>query len=223
MTVNGGGRLNVWGMTEETRAQIWAEAMAYTAEGEDSFLDAEMEKEAAKAQQAALEYDDREGQVLEYLETLLPDDWYSWDTNKRVDYFMNRTPWRQRLTPPCRGSRCAPWRSSASALDGRETPGKSQTAMRSRTSWRGSRDGKEPARGPGLRDTGSRGHTPGSCHSDKSIMADLSQALTPDEVRQAKLSPKLSPELSRAETREKAGKYAGCDKCDKYFLYRYSF
>nr|DAI92624.1 MAG TPA: Monocytic leukemia zinc finger protein finger, acetyl transferase, DNA [Caudoviricetes sp.] len=54
-------------------------------------------------------------------------------------------------------------------------------------------------------------------------MADLSQALTPDEVRQAKLSPKLSPELSRAETREKAGKYAGCDKCDKYFLYRYSF
>ena len=90
VTVNGGGRLNVWGMTEETRAQIWAEAMAYTAEGEDSFLDAEMEKEAAKAQQAALEYDDREGQVLEYLETLLPDDWYSWDTNKRVDYFMNR-------------------------------------------------------------------------------------------------------------------------------------
>ena len=86
VTVNGGGRLNVWGMTEETRAQIWA----YTAEGEDSFLDAEMEKEAAKAQQAALEYDDREGQVLEYLETLLPDDWYSWDTNKRVDYFMNR-------------------------------------------------------------------------------------------------------------------------------------
>lgn len=90
VTVNGGGRLNVWGMTEETRAQIWAEAMAYTAEGEDSFLDAEMEKEAAKAQQAALEYDDREGQVLEYLETLLPDDWYSWDTSKRVNYFMNR-------------------------------------------------------------------------------------------------------------------------------------
>ena len=90
VTVNGGGRLNVWGMTEEARAQIWAEAMAYAVEGEDSFLDAEMEKEAAKAQQTALEYDDREGQVLEYLETLLPDDWYSWDTNKRVDYFMNR-------------------------------------------------------------------------------------------------------------------------------------
>lgn len=90
VTVEGGGRLSVWEITEETRAQIWAEAMAYTAEGETSYLDAEMEKEAAKAQQAALEYDDREGQVLEYLETLLPDDWYSWDTGKRVDYFQQR-------------------------------------------------------------------------------------------------------------------------------------
>ncbi len=90
VTVNGGGRLNVWGMTEETRAQIWAEAMAYTAEGEDSFLDAEMEKEAAKAQQAALEYDDREGEVRDYLDTLLPSDWYSWSLDKRVDYFRQR-------------------------------------------------------------------------------------------------------------------------------------
>lgn len=90
VTVEGGGRLSVWEITEETRAQIWAEAMAYAAEGETSYLDAEMEKEAAKAQQAALEYDDREGQVLEYLETLLPDDWYSWDTGKRVDYFQQR-------------------------------------------------------------------------------------------------------------------------------------
>lgn len=90
VTVNGDGRLSVWEITEETRSQIWAEAMAYTAEGETSYLDAEMEKEAARAQQAALEYDDREGQVLEYLETLLPDDWYSWDTGKRVDYFQQR-------------------------------------------------------------------------------------------------------------------------------------
>lgn len=88
--VEGGGRLSVWDMTEEVRAQIWAEAAAYTASGEDSFLDAEMEKEAAKAQQAALEYDEREGQVVDYLDTLLPEDWYHWDFNKRVDYFQQR-------------------------------------------------------------------------------------------------------------------------------------
>lgn len=90
VTVNGGGRLSVWEMTEETRAQIWAEAMAFVAEGETSFLDAEMEREAAKAQQAALMYDEREGLVQDYLDTLLPADWYSWDLGKRVDFFAQR-------------------------------------------------------------------------------------------------------------------------------------
>ena len=90
VTVNGGGRLSVWEMTEETRAQIWAEAMIFVAEGEASFLDAAMEKEAAKAQQAALMYDEREGQVIDYLDTLLPADWYSWDLTQRVDYFQQR-------------------------------------------------------------------------------------------------------------------------------------
>ena len=46
VTVNGGGPLSVWEMTEETRAQIWAEAMVYVAEGETSYLDAAMELEA---------------------------------------------------------------------------------------------------------------------------------------------------------------------------------
>lgn len=85
-----GGRLSVWDMTEDTRAQIWAEVLACVSAGEEAFLDAEMEKEAAKAQQAALEYDDREGQVLDYLNTLLPEDWYSWDLCRRVDYFQQR-------------------------------------------------------------------------------------------------------------------------------------
>lgn len=90
VTVNGGGTLSVWEMTEETRAQIWAEAMIFVAEGETSFLDAAMEQEAAKMQRDAIEYDDREGEVIEYLETLLPADWYSWDLNKRVDFFHQR-------------------------------------------------------------------------------------------------------------------------------------
>lgn len=90
VTVNGGGRLSVWEITEETRSQIWAEAMAFVAEGETSYLDAEMERQAAEMQRAAIEYDDREGEVIEYLETLLPADWYSWDLCKRVDFFQQR-------------------------------------------------------------------------------------------------------------------------------------
>lgn len=90
VTVNGGGPLSVWEMTEETRAQIWAEAMVYVAEGETSYLDAAMELEATKAQQAALMYDEREGDVIDYLETLLPADWEDWDLMQRVDYFQQR-------------------------------------------------------------------------------------------------------------------------------------
>lgn len=103
VTVNRGGRLSVWDMTDETIRQIWAEALLYEAEGEDSFLDAEMEKEAAKAQQNALMYDEREGEVIDYLETLLPEDWNSWDLDKRVDYFRQRdvlTPKEQAGTVP---------------------------------------------------------------------------------------------------------------------------
>lgn len=88
--VNGGGRLSVWDMTEETRSQIWAETMIFVAEGETSFLDAAMEQEAAKMQREAIEYDDREGEVIDYLETLLPANWYSWDLSKRVDFFQQR-------------------------------------------------------------------------------------------------------------------------------------
>ena len=86
--VSGDGRLDARDMTEETRAQIWAEAFAYASEGEEVYLDAEMEKEAEKMQQAMLEYDEREGQVVEYLDTLLPEDWYDWPPYKRVDYFQ---------------------------------------------------------------------------------------------------------------------------------------
>lgn len=88
--VDGGGRLSVWDMTEETRAQIWAEAAMYTAEGENPYLSPEMEKEAERMQQEAIEYDDREGEVIEYLDTLLPEDWYDWDLQRRVDFFQNR-------------------------------------------------------------------------------------------------------------------------------------
>ena len=78
-----------WGMTEEDIDQIWAEALTLQADGETVYLDAEMEKEAERMQREALEYDEREGLVLEYLETLLPEDWYEWDLDKRVDYFRD--------------------------------------------------------------------------------------------------------------------------------------
>lgn len=84
------GRLSVWEMAEETRAQIWAEAMLFVAEGEPTYLDHDLEQEAARMQLNALEFDEREGEVAEYLDTLLPADWYSWDLSQRVDFFQQR-------------------------------------------------------------------------------------------------------------------------------------
>jgi predicted P-loop ATPase len=86
--VSGNGEASVFDMTQETVDQIWAEAISMYETGEDCYLDKQMEKEAAKAQRDALEYDEREGKVLAYLETLLPADWYRWPVENRVAYFQ---------------------------------------------------------------------------------------------------------------------------------------
>lgn len=85
-----GGRRSVWDITEGERSQIWAEAFTYAAEGETTYLGKELEAEAVIMQRKALEYDEREPQLIAYLETLLPADWYSWKWEKRVDFFQQR-------------------------------------------------------------------------------------------------------------------------------------
>lgn len=64
-----------WNMDKHLLEQIWAEALTLYNAGEELILkgnDAEM---AAEKQQEALENDDREGLVREYLDKLLPADW----------------------------------------------------------------------------------------------------------------------------------------------------
>lgn len=64
-----------WNMDKPLLEQIWAEALTLYNAGEELILkgtDAEM---AAEKQQEALENDDREGLVREYLDKLLPADW----------------------------------------------------------------------------------------------------------------------------------------------------
>ena len=64
-----------WNMDKMLLVQIWAEALTLYNAGEELILkgtDAEM---AAEKQQEALENDDREGLVREYLDKLLPADW----------------------------------------------------------------------------------------------------------------------------------------------------
>lgn len=82
----GGSLKRTWQLTGEEVRQIWAEALVYVRAGEKLYLDADLEKLAKAEQREAMEYDEREGLVREYLDRLLPDNWKSMSVYERRDY-----------------------------------------------------------------------------------------------------------------------------------------
>lgn len=84
--VPGSGKYKPWDMDEDTVKQVWAEVMVYAKAGEKLYLSPELEDYAKEEQRAAMERDDREGLVQEYLDMLLPGNWDSMDVYKRRDY-----------------------------------------------------------------------------------------------------------------------------------------
>lgn len=73
-------------MTPEVVQQIWAETAVLAKAGEKLYLPPELEGFAQEEQRGAMEWDDREGLVLEYLDTLLPDGWDGMDVYRRREY-----------------------------------------------------------------------------------------------------------------------------------------
>lgn len=90
VTVTGNGRYKPWQMTPEIVQQIWAEAAILAKAGEKLYLPPELEDCAQEEQRAAMEQDDREGLVIEYLEMLLPDGWDDMDIYRRRDYVSEK-------------------------------------------------------------------------------------------------------------------------------------
>ena len=82
----GGGSKCSWDITREEVLQIWAEVMHYVKEGEKLYLDPEVEALAKAEQREAMESDEREGLVREYLDALLPDNWDDMDTFERRNF-----------------------------------------------------------------------------------------------------------------------------------------
>ena len=82
----GGGSKCSWDITREEVLQIWAEVMHYVKEGEKLYLDPEVEALAKVEQREAMESDEREGLVREYLDALLPDNWDDMDTFERRNF-----------------------------------------------------------------------------------------------------------------------------------------
>lgn len=79
-----------WNFTAEERDQIWAEAKVIWKSGEKLYLEGEMIKDAADAQREAMEIDERQGMVEEYLQTLLPNNWDAMDTFARRSFIADK-------------------------------------------------------------------------------------------------------------------------------------
>lgn len=82
----GGGSKCSWDITREEVLQIWTEVMHYVKEGEKLYLDPEVKALAKAEQREAMESDEREGLVREYLDALLPDNWDDMDTFERRNF-----------------------------------------------------------------------------------------------------------------------------------------
>ena len=85
--VSGGGKYHAWELTETD--QIWAEAIVRYTEGEELFLKGDIALAAFAEQRDAMENDDREGLVAEYLEEMLPDNWDTMDIYRRLEYIRS--------------------------------------------------------------------------------------------------------------------------------------
>lgn len=80
------GKKKVWDITREEIDQIWAEAVRRVEEGESLILSGNVAEEAKKRQKEAVISDPREEKVREYLDIMLPSDWYERDLDKRRDF-----------------------------------------------------------------------------------------------------------------------------------------
>jgi len=82
----GHGRKQSWNLTHEEILQIWAEAYEYVKKGEKLYLSAEVEALAKTEQRDAMESDEREGLVREYLDIRLPSNWADMDIFERRNF-----------------------------------------------------------------------------------------------------------------------------------------
>ena len=87
--VTGCGRYHAWDLGQDTVEQIWAEVKELAEAGEPLYLAQDLEEYAKQEQRDAMEQDDREGIVREYLDMLLPDKWESMSFYDRRDYIRD--------------------------------------------------------------------------------------------------------------------------------------
>ena len=80
-----------WNFTSEERGQIWAEAKAIWESREKLYLEGDLIKNAEVAQRDAMEVDERQGMVEEYLNALLPENWDEMDIYQRRSFIFDKS------------------------------------------------------------------------------------------------------------------------------------
>ena len=79
-----------WRFTPQERDQIWAEAKHIWESGEKLYLESDMIPAAEQAQREAMEMDERQGMVEEYLNTPLPENWETMDSYQRRSFIFDK-------------------------------------------------------------------------------------------------------------------------------------
>lgn len=92
VAITGESERKTWGLDAETVGQIWAEALAAHRAGEPLHLTGALAEDATRAQDAAIETDERVGVVQEYLGTDLPAGWREMTVPQRRAYLAGHAP-----------------------------------------------------------------------------------------------------------------------------------
>lgn len=79
-------RKNVWRDLDGEIDQIWAEAMMRWRLGEPLYLTGDIEEAAKAEQESHRETSSKEGIILDFVETPVPEDWPTWNLDKRRMY-----------------------------------------------------------------------------------------------------------------------------------------
>ncbi|MCD7724941.1 MAG: virulence-associated E family protein [Clostridiales bacterium] len=87
--VTGKGKYKPWDLTPDVIAQIWAEVAEIAKSGEKLYLDDDLEAYAKQEQASAMEQDEREGIIRDYLDMLLPENWNEMDLYRRREYIQD--------------------------------------------------------------------------------------------------------------------------------------
>ena len=87
--VTGNGKYRPWDLDDETVQMVWAEAMLLAKAGEPLYLPPELEAMAKEEQVLAMEHDEREGVVAEYLDMPLPENWGELNVYQRREFIRD--------------------------------------------------------------------------------------------------------------------------------------